>query len=184
MAQDLRLDGCLKRPYRTKKIAEAALWELRAQRAIEAQKWPDMPARTLPTRAYGPCRHGNYHLTSMEPYEGKTPQQARLDAMRNTVSRREDGHCARCNEESVEKLGSRGGGREKPGLSDVPHHLRPSNFFLVCLPCYTTLHRTSAGRAEGWFLAKSESPRDYPVLYRGVWSVLGDKGDIKPHKET
>lgn len=184
MTHNLRLDGCLKRPYKSLAAAKAALAALREQRAIEAQKWPDMPFRKLPVRAYGPCRDGNYHLTSRLPFEGKTPQQARVDAMKNAVKRREEDRCARCGVESVEKMSGRGGGREKPGLSDIPHYLRPSNFFLTCLPCYNTLHGTRAGRDEGWFLARSESPRDHPVLYRGVWSLLGDKGDIKRCKEN
>lgn len=184
MTQNLRLDGCLKRPYKTKAAAKTALAELREQRAIEAQMWPDMPTRTLPTRVYGPCSHGNYHLTSMALYEGKTPEQGRVDAMKNTVRRRENDQCARCGVESVEKLSNRGGGREGSGRTDISHHLRPSNFFLTCLPCYNTLHRTSVGRSEGWFLAKHENPSTYPLLYRGVWATLDDKGGIKPREDN
>lgn len=184
MTHNLKLDGCLKRPYKTKKAAEVALQAVREARAIEVQKYEDVPERAMPNRVYGPCKYGNYHLTSMLPYLGKTPAQAREEARNNAVRRREDDHCARCGVESVERLSKRGGGYEKPGLSDISHHLRPSNFFLTCLPCYHTLHGTSAGRTEGWFLKKSDSPRDCPVLYRGVWSMLSDKGDVRPCKEN
>lgn len=184
MTYNLKLDSCLKRPYKTKKTAELALQQVREARAIEVQKYADVPERSMPTRIYGPCRDGNYHLTSMQPYLLKTPAQAREDAKNNAVRRREADHCARCGAEPVEKLSRRGGGHEKPGLSDIPHHLRPSNFFLTCLPCYNTLHGTPAGRAEGWFLKKSDSPRDCPVLYRRIWSMLDDKGGIRPCKEN
>ncbi len=183
MTPNLKLDGCLKRPYKTKRAAETALQAVRETRAIEVQKYDDVPERSMPTRVYGPCKDGNYHLTSMLPAL-KSVAQARQEARNNTVHRRENDHCARCGAKSVEKISNRGGGREKPGVNDISHHLRPSNFFLTCLPCYNTLHGTSAGRTEGWFLKKSDAPHLCPVLYRGVWSLLNDKGDVKPCREN
>ncbi|BAL87357.1 hypothetical protein AMIS_21370 [Actinoplanes missouriensis 431] len=75
------------------------------------------------------------------------------------------------------------GGRH--GAAAARHHVL-SNLLHACRGCHSgALHAMPAAAYwRGWMLHSHEDPTSVPVLYRGVWSLLTDAGDVTPTNQT
>jgi 5-methylcytosine-specific restriction protein A len=106
--------------------------------------------------------------------------------VRATIHERAQGWCERCGGERGWEIHHRrprgAGGTRRPETN------LPSNGLLLCAASHRRIESQRAEAYEhGWLVHQTSDPREIPVLYRGTWVLLDDRGcmhDNPQHTEA